>query len=153
MTPQELAKSGTEHAHQRALFAWANMAAQYGVAAANDLKSYKSKKYTEDTYGVNQALTCLTDMFAIPNGGKRDPITASRLKAEGVKAGVSDIFLPQPNDNYCGLFIELKALGKKPTTEQKDFISRMNKKNYYAICVEGWEAARDIIINYLIYHL
>ena len=29
--------------------------------------------------------------FAIPNGGKRNIITASKLKAEGVKKGVPDL--------------------------------------------------------------
>ena len=31
-------------------------------------------------------------MFAIPNGGIRDRITAARMKQEGVKSGVWDIF-------------------------------------------------------------
>lgn len=33
-------------------------------------------------------------MYAIPNGGRRDAITGARLKAEGVLAGVPDIFWP-----------------------------------------------------------
>ena len=33
-------------------------------------------------------------LFAVPNGGRRDKVTAGRLKAEGVKAGVLDIWLP-----------------------------------------------------------
>ena len=33
-------------------------------------------------------------LFAIPNGGARDPITGAMLKAEGVKRGVPDLFLP-----------------------------------------------------------
>ena len=33
-------------------------------------------------------------MFAIPNGGARDAITGAILKAEGVKPGVPDVFLP-----------------------------------------------------------
>ena len=33
-------------------------------------------------------------MFAIPNGGYRDVREATRLKKQGVKSGVSDMFLP-----------------------------------------------------------
>ena len=35
-------------------------------------------------------------MYHIPNGGRRDAITGARLKAEGVVAGVPDIFLAVP---------------------------------------------------------
>lgn len=48
-------------------------------------------------------------LFAIPNGGSRDIREAVRLKRQGVKAGVSDMFLPIPNSMYHGLFIELKV--------------------------------------------
>jgi hypothetical protein len=40
MTPATLAKANTEHSHQRALFAWLNMAASFGFAAAWDEQSY-----------------------------------------------------------------------------------------------------------------
>jgi hypothetical protein len=50
-------------------------------------------------------------MFAIPNGGRRSPKTAKTLKAEGVKAGVWDMFLPVAARGYHGLWIEFK----KPT--------------------------------------
>ena len=33
-------------------------------------------------------------LFAVPNGGRRDAVTGARLKAEGVKAGVPDVWLP-----------------------------------------------------------
>lgn len=54
-------------------------------------------------------------MFAIPNGGLRNKVQASRLKAEGVKPGVPDTFLPFPSGGYAGLWIEFK----KPGTEKK----------------------------------
>jgi len=42
--------------------------------------------------------------FAIPNGGARNAITGKRLKDEGVKAGVPDLFL-----YGLRLFIEMKS--------------------------------------------
>jgi len=39
-------------------------------------------------------------IFAIPNGGKRNRIEAAKLKRQGVKPGVPDIFLPAPRDGY-----------------------------------------------------
>lgn len=47
--------------------------------------------------------------FAIPNGGKRNAREAARLKCQGVKAGVPDIFVPMGRKGFCGLFIEMKG--------------------------------------------
>ena len=125
ITPESLAKSGTEHGHQAAIFAW----------AAQNYDRYPQLKL----------------MFAIPNGGYRNAATAGRLKAEGVKSGVSDIFLPWPrrHDNYCGLFLELKIGSNKPTAEQLKFIADMTSNGYRAVWCIGWEQARDIILEYL----
>ena len=48
-------------------------------------------------------------MLAIPNGGARDAITGAILKAEGVKPGVPDVFLPVASGPFHGLFIQLQA--------------------------------------------
>src|SRR6478736_735319 len=42
-------------------------------------------------------------VFAVPNGGKRSPSEAMRLQAEGVTAGVPDLFFPS-----LLLWIEMK---------------------------------------------
>lgn len=42
-------------------------------------------------------------IFAIPNGGKRGKVEAARLKAEGVSAGVPDLYVPE-----WKLWIEMK---------------------------------------------
>lgn len=49
-------------------------------------------------------------IFAIPNGGKRDPRQGKWLKDEGLMAGVPDIFLALPGGGYAGLFIEMKSM-------------------------------------------
>lgn len=70
-------------------------------------------------------------LYAIPNGGLRNKITAAGLKAEGVKAGVPDMCLPVPwvkilpqttmslIFTWSALYIELKKPGgRKPTKTQ-----------------------------------
>lgn len=60
-------------------------------------------------------------LWAIPNGGARDKLTAGSLKAEGVLAGVWDLLLAVPVGEYGGCFIETKVPGRKLSTSQKAF--------------------------------
>ena len=46
-------------------------------------------------------------IFAVPNGGRRDKETGSRLKAEGVLAGVADIIILS---SVGTIFIEMKTI-------------------------------------------
>jgi hypothetical protein len=119
------ARVATEHIEQCALFRWA---------------AYQAHSY---------AMPELALMFAIPNGGLRSKATAGKLKAEGVKAGVPDICLPVANGKYHGLFIELKAGRNKPTQLQVAWHVNLSAKGYRVAVCWGWEAARDVIEEYL----
>lgn len=88
-------------------------------------------------------------MFAIPNGGYRDIREATRLKKQGVKSGVSDMFLPVPNSKYHGLFIELKVGKNKATTLQEEFIDFVRGQGYKAEVCYGADEAIHTILNYL----
>ena len=88
-------------------------------------------------------------MFAIPNGGARDAITGAMLKAEGVKAGVPDIFLPLSAGGFHGLFIELKTARGHPTPEQREWLMRLRHRGYAAVLCRGLDAAIDTITRYV----
>ena len=133
----------TEHSEQVALFGWAK---------ANEPRHLQ-----------------LGLMFAIPNGGKRHVVTGKKLKAEGVKSGVPDIFLPVPRLPYdfndvivgdsnsvgfsdevkFGLFIELKVGKNKPSKNQLWWIHSLRAEGYAVEVCYGFEEAKDAIINYL----
>lgn len=125
MTPEQLAKSGSERAEQTALFAWAAIEARQ----APELKL----------------------MFAIPNGGERNIIVATQMKAEGVRRGVPDILLPVRRTIYSGLFIEMKKRGKKADTspEQKWYLSELKTQGFACVVCDSWTEARDMIKAYL----
>lgn len=136
--PEDLAKSGTEDGHQSALFCWSSLPE------------------------VRQKYPDLRWLFAIPNGGFRDPITANKLKATGVKSGVLDICLLLRRGEYAALWIELKrpksvtAKGKKRAAgeisdEQKLWLDHARSQGHGAVLCVGWIEARDIIIQYLNY--
>tara|TARA_R110001592_G_scaffold38655_1_gene127460 strand:+ start:3423 stop:3788 length:366 start_codon:yes stop_codon:yes gene_type:complete len=60
--------------------------------------------------------------WAVPNGGNRNKREASRLKAEGVKAGVPDITVV-----YDGMYYGLEV--KKPATmTPKGYLSKVQKE-------------------------
>lgn len=85
----------------------------------------------------------------IPNGGKRNIATAARLKKEGVKAGVPDLFLPAPKGKWHGLYIEMKAPKGTVSEKQKWWIKALRKQGYAVAICYGWEVAKDIITCYL----
>lgn len=88
-------------------------------------------------------------MFHIPNGGKRSKVEAARFKAQGVKAGVPDIFLPAPRGKYHGLFIELKAEGGRASREQEGYIKALTQQGYYCALCFGATNAINLITRYL----
>ena len=89
-------------------------------------------------------------LFAVPNGGKRDAVTGARLKAEGVRAGVPDVWLPVARQGFHGLVIELKADGKgRPSKEQERWLAELMGQGYLAVVCPGCEAAKAVIVEYL----
>lgn len=123
MNPAEYAAKGTEHAHQTALFMQMSMW----------LTKWPELKWA----------------FAVPNGGNRDPITAARLKAEGVKSGVSDVCLPIARQGYSGFYIEMKKPGGKESPQQKEFGAFVATQNYLYKCCTDWEDAANSVEWYM----
>jgi len=160
MTPWELAKPGTEHAHQRALFSWVSMAATHGFDFANDELAYdkRTREALASKYWANPQPK-LVRLFAIHNQGHGDAVRGARAKAEGVKTGVPDIMLPVAHRNHTampcnGLFVELKRpkdTKRAGTASEKqfDWLAYLNDEGYIAIICYGWEHAATSIRNYM----
>ena len=88
-------------------------------------------------------------LFAIPNGGARDVITGARLKAEGVRRGVPDLFLPVSRHDCHGLFIEMKSAKGVLSTEQKAWAFALHYEGYRVEVCRSAQAAIDTITEYL----
>ena len=114
---------GSEHQEQAALFEWA---------------AWHSER-----------VPALQLMFAIPNGGKRDKVTAARMKTEGVKSGVPDICLPVARRGFHGFYIELKVGANKPSKEQLRWLEALTLEGYMTDVSYGWTEAAHKIIRYL----
>jgi len=84
-------------------------------------------------------------MFAVPNGGKRSFSVAKKLKAEGVKRGVPDLFLPVPKGLFCGLWIEMKAKDGKLSADQILWRDFLTAKSYaWKVCYGCNEAIKTV---------
>lgn len=88
-------------------------------------------------------------LFAIPNGGQRNPATASRLKAEGVVPGIPDLFLAVPVGQDHGLFLEMKTPTGKASVSQTGIHAVLRAQGYQVAMAKGYEAAKDLLRRYL----
>lgn len=112
-----------EHREQAALFAWARLA---------------EKRYP-----------ALALLFAVPNGGARSAVTGARLKAEGVRRGVPDVWLPVARGGYHGLVMEIKAGKGRTTNEQRAWLAALTAEGWLALVCMGSDEAMEAILRYL----
>lgn len=88
-------------------------------------------------------------IFAIPNGGQRNVVVAAKMKAEGVTAGVPDLFIPHPTKIYHGLFIEMKN-GKhgRLSESQRQMIGLLMRQGYACVVARDFDDFRDKVDRY-----
>lgn len=132
INPEDLA-GDSESGQQKALFLW----------AAQSVGKYPQLAY----------------MFAVPNGFFATIAQKGKMKAEGLRNGVPDIFLPvwKIGDRrvFHGCFIEMKIEKYRNrknggcSEEQIDFINYAASAGYYCKVCYNWMEARDTLIAYL----
>ena len=106
-------------------------------------------------------------MHSVPNGaflggdGSRRAMQMARLKAQGLRNGVSDIFLPRPTESseglsdtgYHGLYIEMKRRKvdgpSRVTKDQRDFQEYASEQGYKCVVCYGADEAITAIKEYL----
>jgi len=88
-------------------------------------------------------------LFSIPNGGKRNYITAAIMKAEGTLSGVADLFLARGNGLYHGLFIEVKTTTGRQQPSQKEFEYLVSARGYKYVIVRTFDEFKEECENYL----
>jgi len=77
-------------------------------------------------------------IFAIPNGGGRSMAQGASLKAEGVTAGVPDLFVPA-----WSLWVEMKrTTGGTVSPAQRDWIAYLEGIGHSVIIGRGFDDAK-----------
>jgi hypothetical protein len=117
---RRLPDSATEHQIQSAFFSWWNMVYRLPLA------------------------------WAIPNGGKRHPAVGRKLREEGVRPGVPDVFIAIPTPQFSGLFLEFKSRRGAVTAEQKVLHERLRFMGYAVEVVRSVDQAISVTENYLL---
>lgn len=95
-------------------------------------------------------------MFAIPNGAylqgdkARRAMQWVRLRKQGARPGVSDVFLPVARGVFHGLWLEMKvSKGRaKVSDDQAEWIAAMRRQGYQAHVAYGWSHAVTLINDY-----
>ena len=172
ITPDQLAKSGTEHGEQVALFAFLAVAHIHGFELAWKFAEHGPKALPPALVRDDEprAVPALEWIHAIPNGGSRGDDEKSRakrggeMKAEGVRTGIADIFLPYPKRDmrglilWAGLYIEMKKSSLKPkregskgglSDEQISFAEYAKNNGYGWIVCYTWREAAQAIERYI----
>lgn len=159
MSPEKLA-GASEHSQQVALFA---ALAAYRVAvekAANNAEiadaGYGADGAREERDRLWRIADALKWVHAVPNGGTRGGdrrsamIAGANMKAEGQRAGVSDIAIMWPARGYHGFCIEMKAPGKLKgeSAEQKEFGAYLGSAGYLYAVFDSWGDALRAILWY-----
>jgi len=90
----------------------------------------------------------LGTIFAVPNGGYRSKATGGRMKSEGLKAGVWDIFIPVQMGQHCGMWIEMKAGKNSLTPGQFAFRNAVGDAYRWKVCY-SWHDAVEATCDYL----
>lgn len=115
----------TEHEEQAALIQWWSWYSQW--------------------MGLQRCL-----LMAIPNGGRRTTVTGARLKAEGVRAGIPDLFLAVPTKDSHGLWLEMKRKrGGFVTDFQREAMKALQAQGYICVVCRGFTEAQEAIVSYL----
>lgn len=89
----------------------------------------------------------------IPNGGRRDPIEAARLKQSGVRPGIPDLCLPVPRGRYSGCYIEVKDKDGRTSEDQRTVIAWLQSQGYAVSVHRTAQSIMDQLEQYLKGHL
>jgi len=93
----------------------------------------------------------LARLHAVPNGGGRTKREGAELKAEGVVAGVADLFGPKASGGYHGIYLELKTPERRKerrgglTVEQLNFLTGVAGDGFFAVVAYGSNEAIDVL--------
>lgn len=89
------------------------------------------------------------NLFAVPNGGRRDATSGRRMKEEGVLPGVADLILLIGNRFYGALLVEVKTAKGRQSDFQIEWESKITADGYKYVVVRSLDEFISVVENYL----
>ena len=83
------------------------------------------------------------------NGLKRTKNAQGKAKAQGMLSGVPDLFLPVKNNNFVGLYIEMKSAKGRVSVEQSRYLKCAAENGYSVVVCYSAVDAINTIKSYL----
>ena len=129
-----------------------NIESQIQKAAVEQIEHLFRLKYSDYTLLLKDSkkrVVQSSPLFAVPNGGNRNIVTATNMKKEGAKSGVADLILPIANRCYQQLWIEVKSPDGKQSYNQgewQDFCIKADIR--YVVCYSTQEIV-DLVLEYM----
>jgi len=111
-----------------------------------ELTNLENSRFKMTEKQIQDAVKQFADMYLlpfihVPNEGVRTKWQGYQLKKAGMMTGVADCFFMRGNDNYKGLWIELKVPPNKPTQAQESFLMLANSEGYLGIVCYSLDSA------------
>lgn len=136
---REIVKIQSEEAQQTAFFMWLELCVIHGVKFADTL---------DKEHAFSDPVSDFELIHHIPNGGERNKVVALKLKNQGVKKGIPDIFFPCARKGFHGLYIEMKKQGGVLSKEQKKVIKQLENNRYCVKVCYTFNEARIALLEY-----
>lgn len=114
----------------------------------------KFSKYKGSEAELQQAVATYLNFLGVlwfhcPNEIKAKPQYMAKRKRLGVKSGVPDICILEPNKDYHGLFIELKVGYNKLSENQEYWLDRLGFKSYKVAVSYSFDEVKHIVTEYM----
>jgi hypothetical protein len=88
-------------------------------------------------------------MYHIPNGGNRSAREGNMFKAMGVIAGIPDLCLALPKNEYGALYIEIKFGKGKQSQKQIDVANALKNAGNKVVVIYSLEEFKKEITEYI----
>ena len=119
-------------------------------AKSRDLEHPEQVKVIRWWHDNHRAYGCPElSLFAIPNANKRTQWGGERLKNEGMRSGVADLFLAAPLFPWGGAFCEMKSDEGSLSIAQSTFLYAMEMEGYFSAVCYGADEAIKFFSDYL----
>ena len=115
------------------------------------MKNYTPYNGTETQFSISVAryLTAKGALFThCANERKTSPMAGAKLKAMGQSKGVPDFLVFNSNRTFNGLAIELKVKYNKPTPEQLQWLSNLEKQGWKTLWSRSLDEVLEVIDGY-----